>query len=68
VIFTHIPSAVVEILMISGVLASELVDTSEDSKIANGEVVEAITNTSVVRGAENDDAVVKVLKFGLDWV
>jgi len=70
VIFTHIPSVVVEILMISGVLASELVDTSEDSKIANGEVVEAITNTSVVRGAENDDddAVVEVLKFDLDWV
>ena len=69
-IFTHIPSVVVEILMISGVLASELVDTSEDSKIANGEVVEAITNTSVVRGAENDDddAVVEVLKFDLDWV
>jgi hypothetical protein len=62
VIFTHIPSAVVEILMISGVLASE------DSKIANGKVVEAMTNTSVVRGAEVDDAIGEVFKIGLDWV
>jgi hypothetical protein len=50
--------------MISGVLlmASVLVDSTEDSNV---EVVEATTSTSVVRGAEVDDAVVFMLRIGL---
>jgi hypothetical protein len=61
------PSAV-KISVVSGLLVSVLVDSTEDA--SNVDVFEASTSTSVVWGAEVDDdaAVYELLEIGLDWI